>query len=214
MSNKRIVGFSIGAFSILFVFAYQLMERLHKGIFFDLSVGIILLVIWVTSLNYIFKKYKIAGYGDSLNLKVDFYPIEDVADHVLKYAVIMAKYNDNWIFGKHKDRSTWEIPGGRREPNEEIVKTAERELMEETGAKRFKLKPVCVYSVTRDSEKSYGLLCYAEILELGNQLSMEIGEIKEFDELPNKLTYPLIQPELYKKITEYLENHVGLNSFT
>lgn len=205
MNKKTIVGVTLGTFSLLFVLANRLMEHLQNGIFFDLGVGFLLSAIWFISLNYIFKKHKIAGYDDSLNLKVDFYPIEDVADHALKYAVIMAKYNDQWLFCRHKDRSTWEIPGGRREPEEAIFKTAERELMEETGATSFQLNPVCAYSVTRDSEKSYGLLCYAEILELGNQLSMEIVEIKEFDELPKELTYPLIQPELYKKITEYLE---------
>lgn len=206
MTKKSIAGLSIALFSILFVLTNHLMEYLNIGVFFDLTIGIILLVLWVASLNYIFKKYKIAGYDDKNNLSVDFYPIEDVADHVLKYTVIMAKHNGKWIFGKHQDRSTWEIPGGRREKNEEIIKTAERELIEETGAMRFELTPICVYSVTTGVEKSYGLLCYAEILELGNLLEWEIVEIKAFEELPNELTYPLIQPQLYKKINDYLAN--------
>lgn len=138
-------------------------------------------------------------------LKVEYHSVSEVPDHELKYAVIMTKYKNNWIFGRHKDRSTWEIPGGRREIHEEILKTAERELIEETGARVFKIEPVCIYSVTHDTVRSYGLLCYAEITEFGNPLCLEICEIKEFAEIPSSLTHPTIQPELFKKILEYLD---------
>jgi 8-oxo-dGTP diphosphatase len=205
MNKKVIAALSIGIFSAIFVGVTHLLNYLNKGIWFDIGTGVFLIFIWVVVLNYIFKKYKIAGYDDNDKFKVEFYAIADVADHVLKYAVIMTKYNNNWVFARHEARDTWEIPGGRREPNEEIIKTAERELIEETGAKIFELEPVCVYSVTSDIEKSYGLLCYAEIIEFGNPLCMEICEIKEFESMPSHLTYPLIQPELFKKIITYLE---------
>ena len=70
-----------------------------------------------------------------------------VEDSLLKYAVIIARHDGKWVFCKHKERNTLEIPGGHREPGEDIFVTANRELYEETGATEYDLKPVCYYSV-------------------------------------------------------------------
>lgn len=133
-------------------------------------------------------------------MKIEFHELDSVNDELLKYAVIVTRYNQNWIFVRHKDRQTWEIPGGRREPNEEIIKTMKRELFEETGAVEFDVVPVCIYSVEREFGKSYGLLCYSEIEKLGEKLDFEIVEIREFSKLPNDLTYPNIQPMLFDEV--------------
>ena len=79
--------------------------------------------------------------------EVRFY--DSVSDELLKFAVIISKTNSKWVFCKHKERNTYEIPGGHRE-NEDIIDTARRELYEETGALRFDLKPICIYSVTAE----------------------------------------------------------------
>ena len=79
-------------------------------------------------------------------MEVKFY--ENINDELLKFAVIIAKHQDKWVFCKHKERDTYEIPGGHREKDESIIETAKRELIEETGAIDFKIEPVCVYSVT------------------------------------------------------------------
>ena len=95
-------------------------------------------------------------------MKVNFY--EQVDDKLLKFAVIISRHNGKWVFCKHKDRNTYEIPGGHREANEEILQTAKRELCEETGALQFDISPICVYSVTgknrvnETSEETYGML--------------------------------------------------------
>ena len=58
--------------------------------------------------------------------KVEF--PESVKDETLKYAVIAARYKDKWVFVKHRERDTLEVPGGHREAGENIAQTAAREL--------------------------------------------------------------------------------------
>ncbi|WP_353893544.1 hypothetical protein PRVXH_000290 [Proteinivorax hydrogeniformans] len=55
-----------------------------------------------------------------MNIEIIFYGDKPVQDNQLKFAVIMAKYKGKWILSKHKERTTWEIPGGRRERGESI----------------------------------------------------------------------------------------------
>ena len=86
------------------------------------------------------------------SVKVHFY--ETVADEKLKFAVIAARYRSKWVFCKHKERNTYEIPGGHRECGETIDDAARRELYEETGATDFELTKVCVYSAECISDKS------------------------------------------------------------
>ena len=64
-------------------------------------------------------------------VEVKFY--DNVADELLKFAVIISKTDNKWVFCKHKERETYEVPGGHREPGESILETAKRELQEETG---------------------------------------------------------------------------------
>lgn len=136
-------------------------------------------------------------------LEVKFY--DTIDDVLLKFAVIISQSNDKWVFCKHKERDTYEAPGGHREVGEDILETAKRELQEETGAIWFDIKPICVYSVigktrvNETGEESFGLLCYAEIREFSGQLDSEMEKVVLMDELPQNWTYPLIQPKLIEK---------------
>lgn len=143
------------------------------------------------------------------NIEVKFY--ENVEDNLLNFAVIVSKSNGKWVFCKHKDRTTYECPGGHREKNETILQTAERELTEETGASEFYIKPVCVYSVTGKTrvnelgEESYGMLYYADIKSFDYGLHSEIQKVELFDELPEKWTYPKIQPLLLEEVQKRMQ---------
>lgn len=134
--------------------------------------------------------------------EVKFY--EQVDDALLKFAVIIAKCAGKWVLCKHRERSTYEVPGGHREPGESIMETAKRELQEETGATEFEIHPICVYSVTGKTRvndsggESFGMLCYADIAEFG-ELHSEMERVELFDALPDNWTYPLIQPLLIKE---------------
>ena len=99
---------------------------------------------------------------------VKFY--ESTEDSLLKFAVIISKTQNRYVFCKHKDRNTWEIPGGHREQGETIMDTARRELYEETGALNFE-----------------------------TQLHSEIEKIVITENLPERWTYPDIQPHLMKE---------------
>ena len=137
-------------------------------------------------------------------MKVNFY--ERVDDDLLKFAVIVAMYQERWVFCKHKQRETYEVPGGHREVGEDILATAKRELFEETGATEFDIKPICVYSVqgsnavVDNEEETYGMLYFANITAFQELPDFEMEKVAFFDDLPNALTYPLIQPKLMDKV--------------
>ena len=129
---------------------------------------------------------------------VQFYPLTEVVENV-KYAVIVARYQGKWVFCRHKERTTWEIPGGHREPGETPEECAARELREETGAAEAVIHPVCYYSFS-----DFGMLYYGDIQSLGPLTrESEIGEICLFESLPDELTYPHIQPYLFQRVLNY-----------
>ena len=136
-------------------------------------------------------------------LEVNFYNENEVEDAQLEFAVIAFMYKDKWVYCKHRERTTWEVPGGHREQGESIVEAAKRELREETGAVEFNLTPICAYAVKSDVE-SFGMLYLANISKLGELPPLEIERIDFFEDTPEELTYPLIQPKLMEKVKEIL----------
>lgn len=135
-------------------------------------------------------------------MEVKFY--DSVDDSLLKFAVIVAQSGGKWVFCKHKERDTYECPGGHREAGEDIDDTARRELYEETGAVDYSIQPICIYSVTApnqfDGDETFGKLYFADITTFEDELHSEIERIELFDDLPIKWTYPQIQPLLVREV--------------
>jgi 8-oxo-dGTP diphosphatase len=124
----------------------------------------------------------------------------------LKYSVIVAVDQRGFVFVRHQDRTTWEIPGGHIEAGETALEAAKRELFEETGAAEFSLLEVCNYSVTVGDSTTYGGLFFAEIQSYCGLLKFETAEVKSFKSMPSNLTYPAIQPLLLNKVEASIED--------
>ncbi len=143
-------------------------------------------------------------------IEVAFEPISRAASLPLKYVVITARYRDKWVFVRHKQRRTWEIPGGHIEIGEVPEAAAKRELWEETGTVKAEMHPVSVYGVTRDGNTTYGMLFFARILELETlPEEFEIAEMELEDHMPADLTYPDIQPALFERVQGWINLQSG-----
>lgn len=131
---------------------------------------------------------------------VRFLDMGSVGDEELKIVLIAARYQGKWVFCRHKDRATWEIPGGHIEPSETPEEAALRELYEETGAKAAVLTRVRPYAVSRP-----GMIFYAEIQTLeALPKHFEMAEICLSERLMDHLTYPAIHEPVYKHVQAWM----------
>ena len=135
-------------------------------------------------------------------LTVRFY--EEAEDRLLKFAVIITKSKGKWVFCKHWERETYEVPGGHREEEENIEDTARRELYEETGLIADELHLWRVFSGPQthyvypngDEVSNIDLVfvCRKYHGEMKRQES-EVAELKFFDldEIPENISPPIAQ---------------------
>ncbi|MCL2499567.1 MAG: NUDIX domain-containing protein [Defluviitaleaceae bacterium] len=136
-----------------------------------------------------------------------------------KYTVIFARQAVNdptdpagvtrkwqWLYARHKERTTFETAGGRIEPGETPFECAERELREETGAEKFYLHPAFDFTVHRNGiSKGNGQVYLADVEKFGElDPAYEMAEVKAFDTFPEALTYPEILPVLFAEMQRWL----------
>ena len=124
-----------------------------------------------------------------------------------KYVVVFSRYQGKLLLSRHKDRDTWETQGGHIEPGESPEAAARRELWEESGAEDFSIEPLCMYwAEDRVGGKPYkgawGAIFFADINTLGPIPESEMAEVKQFDTLPENVTYPHITPHLYERVRD------------
>lgn len=119
---------------------------------------------------------------------------------VLKYVVVFARYQGQWLFSRHKGRATWETQGGHIEEGETPLEAARRELYEESGARSADMTYVCDYWCGDRTGSDVGAVFLAEVTQLGDLPESEMAEVRAFPTLPDGLTYPAITPELFRDI--------------
>ena len=121
-----------------------------------------------------------------------------------KYVVVLSTYCGKVLLSRHRERDTWETQGGHIEPGETPMEAARRELVEESGAVKFAIRPLCDYwagdPLTRKGAN--GRVFVAEIEELGPLPPSEMAEVRVFEGIPpeDMLTYPAITPVLYEGV--------------
>ena len=117
-----------------------------------------------------------------------------------KYVVILSEYDGKILLSRHKERTTWETQGGHIEFGEQPIDAAKRELYEESGAIDYDIEPLCDYWAGMEGTDDWanGMVFRAVIRKLGDIPESEMAETKQFDELPQNLTYPQITHELFQ----------------
>lgn len=135
------------------------------------------------------------------------YPLGELKEY--KYVVILSEYDGRILLSRHKERTTWETQGGHIEAAETPFEAAKRELYEESGAIQYEIAPFCDYWAGNEETKegASGVVFTAKITKLGAIPESEMQEVKTFEELPEKLTYPAISTALFEKLREY--RHAG-----
>ncbi len=125
-----------------------------------------------------------------------------------RFTVIFAQYGKvggRWLYCRHKNRDTWETPGGHIENGETTLDCAKRELYEETGATKFYMHPAFDYSGHSPTEFSNGQVFFADVETLGEiPPDSEIAEVRPFVGIPDKMTYPEILPALHERMRQWL----------
>jgi len=126
----------------------------------------------------------------------------------MKYVVIVTRYDGQWVLVRHRERDTYEVPGGHIEPGETPEAAARRELYEESGATEYELAFVSCYVVKNNCRTDGGFVNFADVVafEDSPKLPDEVmAERRLFEALPKTLTYPAIQPALHKHVIDWLD---------
>jgi 8-oxo-dGTP diphosphatase len=126
----------------------------------------------------------------------------------ISYVVIGARYNDSWLFIKHRERGGYELPAGHPEEGESTEEAAIRELMEETGAEEFEISPLCYYSVVTGTEQTHGRLFLANVSTFGDITDInEVEEVVFSDDFPGELSLPVVMRALFDKLSVLYTAH-------
>jgi 8-oxo-dGTP diphosphatase len=124
-----------------------------------------------------------------------------------KWVDIISFYKNKWVFCKHKERQTWENPGGHIEISETPLEAAKRELFEETGALKYDIKLLCDYYVSGllngKNFSGNGQVFLANVHSFDKiPDNSEMEKIDFFALPPNKLTYPIYAEKIFPMAME------------
>jgi 8-oxo-dGTP diphosphatase len=125
----------------------------------------------------------------------------------ISYVAVGTRYHGKWVFIKHRERGGYEIPAGHPEAGETTEAAAVRELMEETGAEKFTISPVCYYSLTTDIETVHGRLFLADVSSFGDITDIEeVEEIVFSEKIPGELSLPVVMQALFDRLQTIIDS--------
>ncbi|AHM56360.1 NUDIX hydrolase [Peptoclostridium acidaminophilum DSM 3953] len=128
-------------------------------------------------------------------MKIIFH--DSVDEELIKYVIIASRYEGRWVFCKHRDRTTLEMPAGHREEGESVIEAARRELYEETGATDYEIQKIGAFCV-EGGGSVFSMLLMASIRKLSPLPDYEIEKIELLDDIPENLTYPDVQRQAFE----------------
>ncbi len=135
---------------------------------------------------------------------VQAYPLGHPLDEPLRYTVIFVRCAGRWLFVRHRERQTWECPGGHIEPHETPLAGAARELYEESGL-RCPIIPVSEYYAADGERHGYGRIYLALAQDVAQvPADFEMAEARLFDGLPAEVTYPEIYACIFPIALDFL----------
>jgi len=109
---------------------------------------------------------------------------------VEKFVYVIAFNGDRFVMVRHRERA-WEMPGGRLLKGETHEQAAVREFFEETG---MSLEIIGSIRIARPGGKVFVGLVRGKLSDKCTDYN--IVEVKEFSELPDLLSFPLVEYEM------------------
>lgn len=142
---------------------------------------------------------------------LELHPPGTLESSELIYVIIGTRENGKWIFVRHRERNTWELPAGHIEPGEAAAEAARRELYEETGVSKADLRAIYDYTVSLNGSTRSGRIFFARVLERDALPGSEIGEIRVSANSPEPATYPEVHWKFIQILEEFI--HHGKTRF-
>lgn len=137
--------------------------------------------------------------------KVTFYDIIQPDDRI-EFVNIVCFYQWKWVLVKWKWKTTWELPWWHVENWEKSLEAAKRELYEETWIAWVELEFLCSWKIDMIIEKPvtyYWNVYITKTSQLWELPESEIEEVGLFENIPENLTYPANQIEIFIKSKEF-----------
>ena len=130
-------------------------------------------------------------------MRCEIHPLGSLGRY--KYVVVLSVYQGRLLLSRHRARDTWETQGGHVEAGETPLMAARRELFEESGAAQADITPLFDYCAADDTSQANGQVFRADIRRLEALPSSEMAEVRLFDALPARLTYPDLTPLFFAR---------------
>jgi 8-oxo-dGTP diphosphatase len=109
---------------------------------------------------------------------------------VERFAYVIAFNGDKFVMVRNRERA-WEMPGGRLVKGETHEQAAVREFFEETG---MSLELIGSIRLAKPGGKVFVGLVRGKLSK--EHTEYNIAEVKEFTELPDLLSFPLVEYEM------------------